>query len=336
MRGKGMIMAGSFFDTLSVKEKQRIKERTDTLIDMMKEWTRRYPFIRTTRIPMASLLVATALPKISIPDALIAAQMTLWLFGVDDIADERIATLAEMRHRAEQWHSIASHGPGEDIDDNDDLTMVLLDMMENLSKSHLFKPLREYWAFHVRLLVETMIKEYEDWLAYNAHRVLPSLDEYLHNGLYTIGLPCWSATALILHRDSSVIEHFEPINEAIEQASIAARIYNDVRTFDRETQEGSSLNSILITYHTMLNRDPNTTEENALTEAKQYVLQLADAYAQRFYDLAGQLETDSGQFEETTSRVVAFHAHFYGRSEHDYHITSQPEINEMLGYSRSF
>lgn len=327
-------MAGSFLDTLSAEEKQRIRDRTDTLIELLEKWIRQYPFIRTTRIPTIALVTATALPWMSVSDVLTAAKVLFWIFGVDDKVDERIFTLAEIRRKADQWYSIANHGPTNERDDNDELTAILLEIRKGLSKSHLFEPLREYWSNSVRCLIEAMIQECQYRLQYNAYGAcaLPPLDEYLHND--SVGMYLWQSAVLILLRDSSVIEHFESINEAINYAGAAVRLYNDVRTFDREIQEGG-INAILILYHTMLNGDPNTTKGNVLTKAKQYVLHLADSYAQRYYNLAGQLETDSGQFEETTSRMLAFHAHFYGYSEHDYHTTSLAEAYQMLNGSTS-
>lgn len=327
-------MASNFLDTLSAEEKQRIRDRTDTLIELLEKWARQYPLMRTIRIPTVALVTATVLPRLSISDALTVAQVTLWIFEVDDKADKRIFTLEEMRRRAEQWCSIANRGPSNKVDDSDELTAILLEIRKELSKSHLFEPLREYWANSVRCLIETMTQEYQYGLQYNAHGAcaLPSLHKYLHDD--SLGMYLWQSAVLILLRDSSVIEHFGPISKVIKYAGVAIRLYNDVRTCDKEIREGG-INSILIMYHTMLGRNLSIAKENVLTKAKQYVLQLADSYAQRCYDLVGQLQTDSGQFEETTYRLVAFHAYFYGHSEHDYHTTSLAEAYEMLSGSIS-
>ena len=324
-------MTGSLLDTLSTEEKQRIKGRTDELVELLEKWARQYPFIRATRIPTTALVAATVLPRMSVSDALTVAQVVLWIFGVDDKIDELILTLSEIRRRAERWYSIANHGPRDEIDDSDELTAILVEIREALSKSHTFEPLREYWSNSIRGLIETMIQECQYGLQYNAYGadVLPPLEKYLDDGIDSIGMHVWQSAVLILSRDSSVVEHFESISEAIEHAGVAIRLYNDVRTFDRTMQEGG-MNSVLIMYHTMLNRYPHTTRENALIKTKQYILQLADSHAQRCYDLVGQLETDSGKFEEATSRLVAFHACFYSRNEYDYHTASLAQACEVL------
>jgi hypothetical protein len=323
-------LAANFLDTLSAEEKHHIKDRTSALMEILQQWAQQHHFIRATRIPAAALVAALALPRIPLADSLLVTQMMLWIFAVDDIADERIVTLADMRRKTEQWCLIANHGSSSEYDD---LTIILLEMRKKLSKSRLFEPLREYWVSRLRLLGETMIQEYQDGLQYDATcgtNSLPSLDKYLHNGIHSIGLPFWKSTVLILLQDTSVIQQFKPINQAIEYAGAAVRLYNDVRSLDKEIREGN-INSIIIKYHMILETIPSTSKEEALAEARQHILQLADSYAQRCYEQVEQPKTTSGQFEEATTRIVAFHAYFYGRSEYDYHTTSQAAAHDILG-----
>jgi len=327
------IVASNLLDTLSATEKRRITDRTCALVGLLEEWARRHPLIRAARIPMVALVAATVLPRLSVSDTLTVARLMLWIFGVDDRVDERVFTLEEMRRRAKQWYSIARYGPGSKVENSDGFAVMLAEIRKELSKSHLFEPLREYWAGSVPRLVEAMAQELQYGLQYNAYGAdaLPSLDEYLHDD--SLGMYLWQSAALILLRDSSVMERFGPIGEVIKHAGVAIRLYNDVRTFDREMREGG-VNSVLIMYQKRLGGTLNTTKkEDTLAKAREHVLRLADSYAQRCYDLIGQLQTASGRFEETTYRLVAFHAHFYGRTEYDYHTTSLAEAHEMLSGS---
>jgi hypothetical protein len=328
-------MSGDFFDTLSAQEKQRIKDRSGVLVDCLEQWACQYTSLRASRIPTAALATAVVVPRMSLSDSLSMARMILWIFGVDDRVDGHRMTFAEMRRTARQWYLIANHGSGDGISSDDELTRILVEMRKELSSAHLFDPLSEYWASRLRLLVATMAREYQYGARYSTYgpSALPSFDEYLRDGTHSIGLPFWQATALILLRDPSVIEHFEQIDEAITHAGAAARLYNDVRTLDKEIQEGG-MNSILIAYQAMIERNPDSTEEGALDEARQYVLRQADSYAQKCYDLLGRINTDSGQVEETIFRLIAFHAYYYGR-EYDYHITSLAEAYAMIGVGTS-
>lgn len=325
-------MARSFFDTLSAKEKQHIKERTDTLIDMLGDWASQYSLIRMIRTPPVALLTATVAPQIALLDSLLVAKLILLIFGIDDMADERVVTLAELQRKTEQWCLIANHGSNGEVNDRDQPGTILSELREELSEFRLFEPLREYWSSSIRHLFDAMVQEYRYGLQYGAGgaHALPSLDEYLSWGLHSISVPFWALTVLIILGDSSVVERFESIDEAIKYAGAAIRLLNDLRTFDKEMRE-NNMNSVVIAYHAMLDRNPNGTEEGTLSEAKQYVLQLADSYAQRCYDWVGQIRTESKQFEEAISRLVAFNADFY--SERDYHTTSLAEVYEMLNGS---
>lgn len=329
-------MAGSFFATLSGEEKLRITETTMTLAEMLQDWVPHYPILRPPRIPMAALSTAlafaSAVPQLPAADYLPLSKMTLWIFGVDDITDERLITLADIQRQAKNWYAIAKDGAcdGNKSADNGELTTILWEMRDKLSNSHLFEPLHEQWASSLQDVLVGILQEYQYGLDYTAHGVqlLPSLDEYLHYGRCSIGVPGWALTALIILGDPAAKENFESAREAIHYAGAAIRLYNDLKSFDREVLEGN-INSIVILHAGLQSKkDPYATEASLLAEAKQSVLQLADSYAQKCYDLTERLQTGSRQFQEAIARTVSFHAYFY--EEHDYHLTSLADIKAMF------
>jgi hypothetical protein len=326
----------NFLDTLGAKEKQCIKDRTGVLINLLGEWAQRHPLIRPVRLPMIALTTATVMPRVSIPNALTWAQTVAWIFAIDDKADPQTFTPEDMRHKAEQWYSTASNWPASDVDDSDELTMIVVDMTRDLSKSRMFEPLRKYWALRLRNHIRGVAQKFQDALEYRDHgpRALPSLDRYLRVGVHSMGFPFLGSMAMIFHEDFSVMGRVKPISKAMECASTALRLYNDVATLSKEIQV-REVNPILIVYHAMLCESPNAIGENVLSEAKQRILRLADSYAQRCCDLVGRLKTDSGQIEETSYRLVALHAYFYGHTEQDYHTTSLAKMYQMFDGSTS-
>jgi hypothetical protein len=326
-----------FFDTLSAQDKQLIAETTDTLVEMLKEWTVQYPVIRPSRVPTAALtaalVFATVVPRIPCAECLTLPKLGLWTFGVDDVTDERLVPLAEVQRKAGEWCLIASYGSSstikDKIDDNDELTAILLEVRDELSRFRLFEPLREHWAHGMRILLDGIVQEYRYGLDYSARRdrALPSLEEYLHYSLGSIGVILWLLTVLIILSDPATMENFESISKVLLNASIALRLYNDLRTYDKEVEE-DNINSVVIAHFEMLNRNPSASVESLLGEAKQYVLQLANSYAQRSFSLTRQIRTESGQIEKVLRNTVAFHIDFY--DELDYHTASLMEIGEML------
>lgn len=323
-------MGGSFFDTLSAEEKQSIRQKTDGLIRLMEKWVTRYSFIRPDRIPRIALVIATVMPRLDQSCSALMTKLALWVFGVDDMIDEGAVPLVELQEKViEQCHLIANGSPSNRIIDSDELAAMLSGIRKDLSEYRLFEPLCEHWSTNVRLLVEAMTEEYQYGLRYSTSGAcaLPSLEEYLQHGIYSSGVPLMASTLFIILNDPSVEQCFDSINEPITCASAAMRLYNDVKTFEKETQE-SKINSVLIGYHAMLDENPGTTEQS-VSRAKHYISQMADSYAQRCYDLTRRIGTESGQFEEIIHHLVAFHASYY--REHDYHSTPIAEVSKLLG-----
>ncbi len=322
-------MTGNFFETLSAEEKQRIQERASALADLLTEWVQYYPLVRTVRIPSVALLIAAIAPRLNLPASLLVTKMLLWIFELDDRIDEHTIPWAELQAKIDAWHLIARDGPKSESPESDELAAILLSIRADLSQFFLFEPLGKDWALNVHLLVEAMTQEYQYGLRYRADpaQPLPTLDEYLRYGAYSIGFPAWAFTTLIVLSDSSVLDCRESLDPAFQCAGTAIRLYNDYQTFDKEVQEGK-VNSAVILYYSLLGQDSDTSKGQLWTEVRQRVLQLADAYAQKCGGLVKQIHTASGQIEEALSRIVSFSADFY--REHDYHTTSAAETKALL------
>lgn len=308
-------MPKCFVDTLNQEEKQKIQKRADVLVKGLEKWIRPYPCIRSVRIPAIALVAATVMPTLH--NSLIMGQIMLWIFALDDIADGRLVPLSQLEGMAEPLYQTARHG----LSNNDDeLAASVLDIRQQLSGSPLFELLCEQWAGDLRRLVEAMTREYWYGLQYTTCKTLPPLNEYLDNGVHTIATPFWGSTTLILLKDWSVLQRLEAIDQVLKYAGYAIRLYNDVRTFQKEIQEGG-VNSILIIQN---------TSRKTLQEAQEHVLGLAELYARKCYDVVSQLKTDSEQFEQIVRRLVALHAHFYGQGTHDYHLISKSQMYQVL------
>ncbi|HTP07298.1 MAG TPA: terpene synthase family protein [Anaerolineae bacterium] len=333
-------MTGGFFATLNAEEKRQIAETTDTLVKLLKDWVPHYPILRPTRIPMAALSTAmafaSAVPRLPAAEYLPLSKMTLWIFGVDDITDERSVSLSEIQRKADNWYSIARDGTRlrRKPEGRDELTTILREIRDELAKAQLFEPLHEQWASSLRDVLEGILREYRYGQAYTAHgaQTLPILDEYVHYGRCSIGVPLWGLTVLIIQGDPAAKENFELASEAIHYAGAAIRLYNDLQSYGKEVLEGNINSVIIIENQLRAKKDPPATAAGVLAEAKQVVLQLADFYAQKCYDLTEQVQAGSRQFQEAIARTVAFHAYFY--QAHDYHLTSLADIYTMFDGQR--
>jgi hypothetical protein len=326
-------MAKDFFDTLDAVEKVRAQETVVALTRVMEGWAPRYSCVLPIRIPAIALHNVAIMPQLNILASALIVKLTLWIFGIDDVIDDRRVSLEELgQGLAQRWCRIASGDPYAETDGGDQLAAMLGEIRKELSGYPLFKSLDAEWSAHVRLLIESGVRQYQYALEYEAHgpKALPTLDEYLQNGIYTIGIPWWALTLAIVLDDSSIMKHGGVMEEVARSTSAAVRLYNDVQSLDKELQE-NNVSSVIIKYHEILDRNSHVTEESALSEAKQYIWQMADSYTQKCYDLTRSTQTKSGQFEAIMHRMAAYNAFFY--HGYDYNSTPMVKVNEILQVS---
>lgn len=324
-------MVQDFFDALDAEERKKAKETTDILVNLLQEWALQYSFVRTIRIFPVALHNATVASRLDIRGSALLAKLTLWIFGIDDAIDEGLISLEDLQQRViGQWYRAACGSSPERADSSDELVKMLLDVREELSNYRLFDSLQERWSANVRLLAKAMAREcqYRSRYIADGSVTLPSVDEYVKNGIFSTGIPLWALAILIILDEPAVRRCFDLMYETAKCASGAVRLYNDFQTFDKEMQE-NNVNSIIIKYHEILDRDPCLNQKTALSEAKNHTLKMAESYMQRCFNLAKQIQTKSRKYEDTMCRMPAFHATFY--QEYDYHITLASQVNEFLG-----
>lgn len=321
-------MNTNFFQRLSVRERVHARDKADVLVALLHNWASSYPCIRSMRIPSVALLTATVAPHIAPVDALASAQLSFWIFGVDDLADERALSLDELERRAERWYAIA-RGEPDPPGQEDELSQMLRQIRAALSRFRLFEQLGDHWAAEVRALVEAMLEEYRYALAYEhkGAQGLPSLDRYIASGLHSIGVPLWGWAVWLATDDPSILDGLVLLQQATAYASAAVRLYNDLRSYEKELGEGN-VNSVLISHHQLLEQGHD--QASSLAQAQQQILDLADVYGGQCAAVASQIQSDRGNVERVLLHTVDFHSFFYGRSRHDYNVTSLSGIYRLL------
>jgi hypothetical protein len=318
-----------FFDDL---DRQKTKETIDILIGLLEEWTLQYPCLGQVRIPPIAFHNAVVMPHLDVSACFLLAKLVLWIFGIDDLIDKHAISPAGLEKIIVQWCTAARGVSDERADD--ELTAILSEIRKDLSNYKLFQSLYKNWATELRLHVEGMAKEYKYALDYNTHgpSALPSLDSYLHTSVYGLGIPLFALTLFIVLDDSTADVRFESMADLVRYTSVAVRLYNDVQTFEKESEEGN-VNSIVILYRETRDRNPNTSRGQALSQAKQRVWKMADSYTQKCYDWGKRMKVGDVPFVQILCNMASFHATFY--SNHDYHTTSMTQIGELLGVSLS-
>jgi hypothetical protein len=322
------------YNALSQTDKLKIQENAKDLAALLSIWVTCHPKIRAMRIDPVAVLVATVLPHLPLHLSLLIGKIILFIFTVDDIADERLLSYMDFVQTSKVWDDIARYGNTVDLpSESGDLCVLLLEIRNELSKFPLFSSLSDLWARRLQLLTRAMAQEYENSLRYqvSGKETLPALDEYIESGIHSVGFPFWGTCVLILLNDPLTLANLDRLNEIILHTGAAIRLYNDVRTYEKEVKE-ANFNSITIELNLLKTKRPEPFHQQVFEQAQESILQLANQYAELSCQLADQKQTLSGQFEEMIQRIVAFHAFFYGSRQHsyDYHTISTSDTLLMV------
>ncbi len=324
----------NLYNALSSSEKQKIEENAKDLSALLNIWATCHPMIRARRVLPVAILVATVLPQLPLRLSLLVGKIILFIFTVDDVADERLLSYVDFVVISKVWEDIARYGnagftPGEDRD----LSVMFLEIRSELAQFPLFSSLSDLWANRLRLLTEAMAREYEYGLRYHVSgkEALPTFHEYLENGIHSVGFPFWGTSVLILLGEPLTLDHLDPLNEIIINTGAAIRLYNDVRTYEKEVRE-TNINAITLVLNTLQANRPRLSAPDIFEQAQDTVLQLANQYAEKSDEMVGQKQTNTGHFEEMIQRIIAFHAFFYGSRQHnrDYHTISSSDSFLMV------
>ena len=291
-----------------------IFEKATLVSESLGTWAEPYPQIRTVRTYPLALSVSAAAPFESSRALLDTARVSLWVFTLDDLFDEEGLPPAVLLERAAVYRAIAR---GDLIPDGSDpLALALADVIAGLATYPLFQLLRQEWANALCRTIDAMVQEHQWRIAYRRVGVaaLPSYEEYVENGLKSIGGPPHVWSAIVTTGDSSVPWHLRHLREMERVSSTCVRLANDLQSFSKEIAE-EKLNSLLIVRQALIRR--GLPSADALREAQ---VSVQAAITRELADLDGleaQARTKTGRPEAVTANIARFVCEFY--AHYDYH-----------------
>lgn len=239
-------LRSSFLLRQDEQTRRVIFELADQVAERLDAWGRDFPVIRSVRFKPLAIQLAASAPFCSV-DALVTAGCgTLWIFAIDDAFDEELVPFDDMLVRSDVYRRMV-FGDDAEVDRSDPLAMVLHDVIRDLSKYELFEGLRGYWGSSVMGTVEGMIKECRWRERYKASMgtEVPTYEEYILNGRYSIGGPPHFMTSIISIGDESSVAVIPELHERGLMASACIRLANDLRTYEKELAEGN-VNSVVL------------------------------------------------------------------------------------------
>ena len=303
-----------YLGSLDPVVRQEIFSKAALVSDELKLWAAPYSTIRTVRTFPLALSVAAAAPFATPSELLDTARVSLWVFTLDDLFDEELFAPSEIVQKATLYGEIARSetvGP-----QSDPLAIALADVRNHLLEYPLFPSLGGIWGEAVSRTIAAMTRE-QEWR--NAWRSdgpasLPGYDEYVENGLNSIGGPPHIWTAMITTDDHSMLDQLDVFAEMERTASTCVRLANDLQSEVKEIEE-SSPNSLIILSQALRQRGVEPPE--ARTRSREWVEEAIGRELVKLESLCDRARTQTGRPEAVAYNIAHFVCEFYRK--HDYH-----------------
>ncbi|HEX5501922.1 MAG TPA: terpene synthase family protein [Thermomicrobiales bacterium] len=307
-------LRSQFLDSRDPADQVHIFDLSARAAQVLHRWAARYPLIRRVRVWPLALSVAAAAPYSSVDALISTARLSLWVFTLDDLFDEERVPSAELMRRAERYRAIARGRPTPLA--RDSLATALAEVRDDLARYPLFAALEEEWAEALCGTIDGMTREYEWRLSYrHDHRApLPTYEEYLVPGRYSIGGPPHVWAALIATDDPSTPRHLDHLRPMEELASTCIRLANDLQSYAKELGE-SKINALVLL--TRAYRRLGLPEAEAARQAELRVrADIANGLA-ALTTLQEDARTRTRRPEAAIADIARFVCDFYRK--HDYH-----------------
>lgn len=194
--------------------------------------------VRPARFPALALSIARSAPWLPAADLAVLADLILFIFAVDDLADEGDLSIDDLAHRFEQYAAcLAGRGCPELA--FDPIARGASSIAARLLAAPLGEALSQAWAARVSEFLSSMITE-KQMSAGLAARQAITLEDYLAAARQTVGVALVSTAAWMLIGEAPLASAFPALRAAERHLSCAARLANDLRSQEREREEGSA------------------------------------------------------------------------------------------------
>jgi hypothetical protein len=277
-------------------------------------WATPYAIIRRQRILPLAMSVAISAPNSDVATLVSIARISLWIFALDDLFDEKLQPMPDLLRRVQQIRSSILQRPSKRV--NDDLEDILYKITRDLQQYPLFVPLQEDWVWALRGTIDGMIQEYQWGREYQkrGYAMLPPYEEYLKIGRFSIGGPPHIWTALVTENDHSIPAHRRYLRTMESISSTCIRLANDLQSHEKEMSEGkfNALEILARPYVTA-----GMSEDMAAQQATERVYSDIAAGLTRLNQLQQSPRTKTGRAEASITIIARFVCQFY--TNHDFH-----------------
>ena len=219
------------------------------------------PAFRADRFPTLARIVASAAPDLALPDLATAAEMTAWIYAVDDLIDGRRIPAGELRRRLQAY----ARRRGSD----DPLGRALGEIDGRLSCHQAYRSLAGHWNEALERMLEAMHFEAEQGALFASGETAPPLDLHMTQGAYSSGLPVTALTFWILQDRPETPAWIEDLWPFLLETGRALRLNNDLVSAAKKEEE-QVLNLVLCRAREAQRDRPGLQRATALHQAQEW------------------------------------------------------------------
>ena len=232
---------------------------------LVEPWLQAYPIIQRRPVTAAcSLLCVVGMPTLVVADLALLTRWWLWIFGLDDRFDDFAVPQPELAEWSGQFAArLCSDPPGAGAE-SDLLLAAFATIGHDLRRYPLFAALQDAWDRAMLGVVQGMLME-RHWSHAAAAGELPSYAAYLANGIQTISVRPYTLAVCTVASDPAPLGALPHLDPLIATAARCFRLANDLRSDERERQEGK-LNAVSLLQQQFMTR--GVSETQALDRAR--------------------------------------------------------------------
>ena len=306
---------------MSNEELRLIEQRIDPLMAAYEEWCQRWPLIRPDLLLVTAMHALVHAPHLSLDAMMPYLKMSVWNVALDDAFDAGDADEALLAAVTAELLMTAARVPTNL--GRSELARGLEEIVEDLSKFPNFAAIYPLWLTLFARSVEGMMYEYFIRKRFSPLRFsadLPALAEYLHFATHSLTVVFLFTASLIVEPTDKFMARLPQVLSLVERCSMIVRLVNDMRTFERELQEGS-VNAVTLLVHDRLKMQPTGELGTHINEAKAEIRALIDDELLRADRECAEIRSGTG-VEDGFVRATRFEVDMYLKEDYRDWLTS--------------
>ncbi len=236
-----------FLQAVAPGERERIFALTALVTEDLTAWAKPHGVLAPLRFPAIAISMAAAAPWLAPAQLAAMARIPAWIYAIDDAFDRGVFPPEERAWRVRRYAALA-HGAAlgaEAVAPADPYRAPLADVTATLRACPLWPRLGAVWGEACRRMLHGMAFECDTAGSLRAGAPPPALHTYLRHGRHSIGVPLFLAGAWLLEGDARCADRLPALQALAVAAGEAVRLANDLRTHDKERDEGN-LNALML------------------------------------------------------------------------------------------